>query len=186
MDWGTARLVSTIKPSLVNEFRVQYARDFEFQVSQTPLAGEPRTALNGSAPDVGLQNGLNFGKPNFLERSSYPNEKRTQFTDNVTATLGGNTLRFGVDINYVRDVLNNLFQESGSFFYNNLNDFIVDYVELEERLAAGTTTHLRRQHTREGQMLLWQFPQGFGPIGAEFSTTDYNFYAQYDWKSCPV
>jgi hypothetical protein len=183
VDWGTARLTSTISPWLVNEFRVQYARDFELQISQTPLPGEPRTALNGSAPDVGLQNGLNFGKPNFLERASYPNEKRTQFTDNVTATLGGNTLKFGADINYVRDVLNNLFTESGSFFYNNLNEFILDYVNWKTPLAAGTTCN---NNTRGvGRCYSGNFNQGFGPIGTKFSTTDYNFYAQYDWKFLP-
>ncbi|MGH9852532.1 MAG: carboxypeptidase regulatory-like domain-containing protein, partial [Blastocatellia bacterium] len=183
VDWGTARLTSTISPTLVNEFRVQYARDFEFQISQTPLAGEPRTAINGSAPDVGLQNGLNFGKPNFLERASYPKEKRTQFTDNVTATLGSNTLKFGVDINRVNDVLNNLFTESGSFFYNNLNDFIVDYVNWKTPLAA-TTTCVGSTRAR-GKCYSGNFTQGFGPLGAEFSTTDYNFYAQYDWKFTP-
>jgi hypothetical protein len=101
VDWGTARLTSTLTSKLLNEFRVQYARDFEFQISQTPLPGEPRTAVNGSAPDVGLQNGLNFGKPNFLERASYPKEKRVQFTDNVTYSMGSNTLKFGADINRV-------------------------------------------------------------------------------------
>jgi len=183
VDWGTARLTSTIKPTLVNEFRFQYARDFELQISQTPLVGEPRTALNGSAPDVGLQNGLNFGKPNFLERASYPKEKRKQFTDNVTATLGGNTLKFGVDVNHVSDVLNNLFTESGSFFYNNLNDFIVDYVNWKTPLAA-TTTCVGSTRAR-GKCYSGNFTQGFGPIGAEFSTTDYNFYAQYDWRFAP-
>lgn len=183
VDWGTIRLTSTIKPTLINEFRVQYARDLEQQISQTPLAGEPRTALNGSAPDVGLQNGLNFGKPNFLERKSYPNEKRTQFTDNVTASLGANTLKFGVDINRVTDELSNLFTESGSFFYNNLNDFIIDYVNWKTPLAATLTcagsTRLR------GKCYSGNYVQGFGATGAEFSTTDYNFYAQYDWKFLP-
>lgn len=189
VDWGTARLTSTITPWLVNEVRVQYARDFELQVSQTPLPGEPRTALNGSAPDVGLQGGLNFGKPNFLERASYPNEKRTQFTDNVTMSLGANTLKFGGDINYVRDVLNNLFTESGSFFYNNVNEFILDYSNWVSPLAAGTTCITApaagQQPKPVGRCYSGNFQQGFGPIGTKFSTTDYNFYTQYDWKFLP-
>src|SRR5262245_43351118 len=180
VDWGTARLTSTINSRLVNEVRVQYARDFEFQVSQTPLAGEPRTALNGSAPDVGLQGGLNFGKPNFLEWASYPNEKRTQFTDNVTMSLGANTLKFGGDINYVRDVLNNLFTESGSFFYNSVNEFILDYTNCRTPLPAGTIC-IGSARAR-GKCYSGNFNQGFGPLGTKFSTTDYNFYAQYDWK----
>jgi hypothetical protein len=189
VDWGTARLTSTITPTLVNEVRVQYARDFELQVSQTPLPGEPRTAINGSAPDVGLQNGLNFGKPNFLERASYPNEKRTQVTDNVTMTLGANTLKFGGDINYVKDALNNLFTESGSFFYNNVNEFILDYSNWTSPLANGTTCitppAANQQPKPVGRCYSGNFQQGFGPIGTKFSTTDYNFYGQYDWKFLP-
>src|SRR5262249_4822444 len=44
IDWGTARLLSTISPRLLNEFRVQIARDFEYEFSQKPLPGEPTTA----------------------------------------------------------------------------------------------------------------------------------------------
>src|SRR5262249_19259436 len=44
IDWGTARLLSTLNPRMVNEIRTQFARDFEFENSQAPLAGEPRTA----------------------------------------------------------------------------------------------------------------------------------------------
>jgi carboxypeptidase family protein len=183
VDWGTARLTSTITPTLVNEVRVQYARDLELQISQTPLPGEPRTAINGSAPDVNLQNGLNFGKPNFLERASYPNEKRAQFTDNVTMTLGGNTLKFGGDINYVKDVLNNLFTESGSYFYGSVNEFILDYVNWKTPLSDSTTCIGNSRVV--GRCYSGNFNQGFGPIGAKFSTTDYNFYAQYDWKFLP-
>jgi hypothetical protein len=183
VDWGTARLTSTITPTLVNEFRFQYARDFEFQISQTPLAGEPRTSINGSAPDVGLQNGLNFGKPTFLERAAFPNEKRAQFTDNITLSRGANTFKFGVDINHVRNLISNLFSESGSFFYNNVNDFIIDYVNWKTPLPAGLTcagsTRLR------GRCYSGNFNQGFGPLGAEFTTTDYNFYGQLDWKFSP-
>ncbi|MCG3145322.1 MAG: hypothetical protein HONDAALG_02912 [Gammaproteobacteria bacterium] len=183
VDWGTARLMSTLSSNIVNEFRVQIARDLEYQVSQTPLPGEPRTALNGSAPDVFLTNGLEFGKPTFLERPKYPEEKRQQFTDNVTVSLGASTLKFGVDINRVNDVLLNLRNESGAYSYNNINDFIIDYVNWKTPLAA-TVTCVNSTRTR-GKCYTSNFNQGFGPQGAELTTTDYNFYAQYDWKFLP-
>ena len=184
VDWGTARLTSTLTPNMINEFRFQYARDFEFQISQTPLDGEPRTALNGSAPDVNLgSSGIEFGKPTFLERAAFPIEKRAQFTDNVTLTRGAHTMKFGVDINHVRNVLSNLRNESGSFSYNNINDFIVDYVNWRTPLAATVTcvgsTRLR------GRCYSGNFLQGFGPLGAEFTTTDYSFFGQVDWKFSP-
>ncbi len=183
IDWVTARLTSTITPRLLNEFRVQIARDLEYEFSQKPLAGEPTTALNGSAPDVFLTNGIEFGKPTFLERPKYPDEKRKQFTDNVTYSLGANTLKFGVDINRVKNVLSNLRNESGAYSYSNINDFIIDYVNWKTPLAAttvcSTTTRLR------GRCYTSNFAQGFGPPAAELSTTDYNFYAQYDLKFLP-
>ncbi len=183
VDWGTARLVTTVSPNVVNEFRVQIARDFEYQISQKPLPGEPTTALNNSAPDVFLTNGLEFGKPTFLERPKYPEEKRQQYTDNVTVSMGANTLKFGADINRVKDVLLNLRNESGAYSYNNINDFIIDYVNWKTPLAAAVTC-VNSTRTR-GKCYTSNYNQGFGPQGAEFSTTDYNFYAQYDWKFMP-
>lgn len=181
IDWGTGRLVSTLSSRVVNEFRVQIARDLEYQISQKPAPGEPTTALNGSAPDVFLTNGLEFGKPTFLERPSYPDEKRKQFTDNVTVSLGPNTLKFGVDVNRVNEVLSNLRNESGAYSYNNINDFIIDYVNWKTPLPA--TVNCVANTTRfRGKCYTSNFAQGFGPPAASFSTTDYNLYAQYDWK----
>jgi hypothetical protein len=183
VDWGTARLLSTLTPRIINEFRYQYARDFEFQIGQTPLPGEPRTALNGSSPNVFLTNGLEFGKPTFLERPAYPKETRNQFTDNVTVSLGANTLKFGADFNHVKDVLSNLRNESGAYSYNNINDFIIDYVNYLTPLP--TTTCVANPTRLAGRCYTGNYNQGFGPPASEFSTTDYNFYAQYDWKFLP-
>ena len=183
IDWVTGRLVSTISPRIVNEFRFQVARDLEYEFSQKPLPGEPTTGLNGSAPDVFLTNGLEFGKPTFLERPQYPDEKRYQFTDNVTVSNGVNTLKFGVDVNRVKDVLANLRNESGAYSYNNINDFIIDYVNWKTPLAA-TVTCVNSTRTR-GKCYTSNYAQGFGVQGAELKTTDYNFFAQYDWKFLP-
>ncbi len=130
-----------------------------------------------------MQNGLNFGKPNFLERSSYPKEKRKQFTDNVTVSCGANTIKFGVDVNRVQEVLSNLFTESGCYSYNNVNDFIIDYVNWKTPLAA--TVPCSGSTRIRGKCYTGNYAQGFGPLGAEFSTTDFNFYGQLDWKFTP-
>lgn len=183
IDWVTARLTSTLTSRIVNEFRMQIARDFEYQNSQPPLPGEPTTAINGSAPNVFLTNGLAFGKPTFLERPKYPDERRKQFTDNVTVSMGANTLKFGVDINRVNEELGNLRNESGSYGYNNINDFIIDYVNWKTPLAA-TVTCVNSTRTR-GKCYTSNYVQGFGVLGAKLDTTDYNFFAQYDWKFLP-
>ena len=38
------RLASNLSPTLINEARYQWSRDFEFEFSKTPLTGEPLTA----------------------------------------------------------------------------------------------------------------------------------------------
>jgi Carboxypeptidase regulatory-like domain len=183
IDWGTARLTSTLTPTIVNEFRVQIARDFEFQNSQKSLPGEPTTGVNGSAPSVFLNNGLEFGKPTFLERAKFPDERRQQFTDTMTVSVGANTLKFGVDFNRVKEDLANLRNESGSYAYNNINDFIIDYENWRVGLPA--TARCSTSTRTAGKCYTGQFFQGFGPLGAEFTTNDYNFFVQYDWKFLP-
>ncbi len=184
IDWGTLRLQSTITPTILNEFRFQYARDFEFEFSQTPAPGEPRTGINGSAPDVFLTNGLEFGKPTFLERAAYPEEKRTQFTDNVTVSHGPHTIKFGFDINHASDKLSNLRTESGSYSYSNINDFIIDYTNWTVGLPA-TVPCVNTANRFRGKCYTSNYTQGFGVLGTSLSTNDYGFYGQIDWKFTP-
>lgn len=108
IDWLTLRLASTISPTFLNEFRFQHGRDNEFQFSQPPLPGEPMTALGGTrSPSVFITGGLEFGTPTFLERAAFPDETRWQYADTMTLSLGNHTLKFGGDINYVKDLIDN-------------------------------------------------------------------------------
>jgi hypothetical protein len=166
VDALNLRLSSTISSVLLNEARFQYGRDNEFQLSQTPAPGEPTTGLNGRPPSVAITNVITFGKPNFLERRSYPDEKRWQYADTMTYTVGNHTLKFGGDINRVNDVLDNLFQEGGAYAYTNLVDFLSDFAN-----PAG-----KRYSS---------FNQGFGPAAFKFSTTDYNLFIQDDIRVSP-
>src|SRR5258705_17700 len=137
-DSVNLRLSSTISPTLLNEARFQWSRDFESQVSQPPLPGEPTTAGGGRSPSVVLTNGLEFGKPNFLERRAQRDERRLQFADTVTISSGNHTFKFGGDINRVRDKQDSLFTEAGQYTYGNINDFIVSYVNFTSNGALRT------------------------------------------------
>jgi Carboxypeptidase regulatory-like domain len=186
VDSGTGRLTSTLTPTIVNEFRFQYSRDFEFQIGQTPLGIEPQTAINGSSPSVFLSGGLEFGKPTFLERGAFPDERRVQFANNMTISRGINTIKFGGDVNRVKDIISNLRNESGSYSYNNINDFIIDYVNWKFGLPATVNCSSMANLSRSrGRCYTSNYAQGFGLLGSEFSTTDLNLYAQYDWKFRP-
>jgi outer membrane receptor protein involved in Fe transport len=193
IDWITLRLTSTLSSSLLNEARFQYGRDFETQFSQGPTSNAPSNSFNGRSPGVFLQNGLTFGIPDFLDRPAFPDERRKQFADTMTYTSGNHTLKFGADINYVKDIINNLRFIGGEFSYsgaNGINDYIVDYTNFRtsgaiRALAGGTNGQCVSSTRRAGQCYAGNFTQGIGPLGLEMSTVDYNFFVQDDWRITP-
>lgn len=184
VDSVNGRLQSTISATVLNEFRFQYGRDFERQFSSAPLPGEPTTALGGTrSPGVFISGGFEFGTPNFLDRPSYPDERRVQLADTVTTTRGRHTFKFGGDINFVKDDINNLFRGAGSYSYNNINNFIIDYVNFRDGLPA--TTMCAAGGLFVGKCYSGQFLQGLGLTGLKLSTRDYNFFVQDDFRVTP-
>ena len=192
IDWLSLRLNSTISSKLLNEARYQWGRDNEFQFSQPPLAGEPTTSVGGRSPQTSITNGFSFGIPEFLERVAFPDERRNQFADTMTYTTGGHTLKFGGDINFVKDIINNLRFSGGEFnytggvnaagFFGGLNDFIIDYTNFRSPLA----TNLCYSSTRvPGKCYGGNFNQGLGVLGLTMKTTDFNFFFQDDWRATP-
>lgn len=186
IDALNVRLASTFSATLLNEARFQWARDNEFQNSQPGLPGEPTTGTGGRPPDVFLTNGIEFGKPTFLERAAFPDEKRWQFADTITLTTGNHTLKWGGDINYVKDLQSNLFQEGGAYSYSNINDFIVDYVNFTSSGALRTASRICGTGTRlAGRCYTSNYNQGFGAVAFTFPTTDLAYFFQDDWRVSP-
>lgn len=184
VDSINGRLQSTISSNILNEFRFQYSRDFERQFSVEPLPGEPSTALGGTrSPGVFITGGFEFGTPNFLDRASFPDERRKQFADTLTWTSGRHTFKFGGDINFVSDDIENLFRGAGSYSYNNINDFIIDYVNFAQGLPGATQCATTTRTV--GRCYTSQFQQGLGLVGLKLSTTDYNFFVQDDFRITP-
>jgi hypothetical protein len=193
IDWLTLRLTSTISNKLLNEARYQYGRDNEFQISTSPLPGEPTNAINGHSPQVFITNGFSFGQPDFLDRPSFPDERRNQFADTMTLTNGNHTLKWGGDLNFVKDIISNIRFGAGEFnytggtnnagYYGGLNDFIIDYTNFVSGLPAANQCY---SSTRvRGKCYGGAFNQGLGVLGLTMKTTDYNFFVQDDWHVTP-
>jgi len=170
-DWTTARLNSVLGTRMTNEIRFQWGRDFEFQSSQDPIAGEP-VAATGRTPEVTISGaaGLVFGKPNFLDRRSYPDERRIDIGDTFTISQGAHLIKIGADFSRVSDTLDSLFQEAGAYAYSSRVDFLTDYAAQ----AAGSGA---RNYT--------SFAQGVGPTAFSFHTFDYDAFIQDTWRLNP-
>jgi len=176
--WGVAKLNSFITNNLANEVRFQYGRDFEYEFSQAPTPYELATLVNaptftnpkGLPPTVSITNAFTFGVPNFLQRSFFPDESRMQVADTVNWIHGKHSFKFGVDFSHVNDNSQNLFNGFGSYSYPNLQSYFSD---------------LNKPNTCSGKPCYSNFTQGFGLPGLEFSTNDYAFFVQDDWKILP-
>ncbi|MEA2176703.1 MAG: hypothetical protein QOD00_4295, partial [Blastocatellia bacterium] len=185
IDTLNLRLSSTLSSTLVNEGRFQWSHELDSQIANPPLPGEPTTA-NGNSPQVALTNGLTFGKATSLDRKALPDERRFQFADTVTLSAGNHTVKWGGDINRVRDIDDNLFTGAGSYTYGNINDFIVDYVNFTTSGALRAANKQCATSTRlAGKCYTSNFAQGFGPPRFQLSTTDVAFFVQDDWRTTP-
>jgi len=159
---------SIISQTLVNDFRFQYGRDFE---AQSPNASGPAIQVTGAA---------SIGMPNFLPRGAFPNEKRFQWVDNLSWVKGRHVWKFGVDINYVRDNIQNLFQGGGVYSYLDTSSGGVVTNPAIQKLADDIANGTRQ----------WaSFTQAVDPITGSgkgfFTTNDINFYVQDNIKVRP-
>jgi hypothetical protein len=157
-----------LSPTVVNETRFQYGRDFEAQVP------------NASGPAFTIADAPNLGMPNFLPRGAFPNEKRFQWVDNVSWLKGNHQIKFGFDINHVRDDIQNLFQGGGVYSYFNISGS-------GPCAGGGLNNFVRDLFT--GTRCYSSFVQTTDPVTGDgsgfFTTTDWNFYAQDTWKVRP-
>jgi len=100
-NWST-----TISSNKVNEVRYQFGRDFEFDTT------------NSGGPSVSIFNTASYGETSALPRPAFPDEHRNEIADNFTWVKNTHTLKMGVDVNFIHELLINLFQGDGNYSYN--------------------------------------------------------------------
>src|SRR2546421_266022 len=192
IDWITLRETATLSNKLLNEFRYQWGRDNEFQFSQPPLPGEPTNSVGGRSPQTFITNGFSFGIPEFLERPAFPDERRNQFADTMTLTQGSHTLKWGGDINFVKDIISNLRFSGGEFnytggvnavgFYGGLNDFVIDYTNFISPGSLPANTPCYSSTRAVGRCYGGDFKQGLRGVRPALEKTHLNFFPKGDLR----
>ncbi|MCU1322069.1 MAG: hypothetical protein JWM43_1718 [Acidobacteriaceae bacterium] len=100
---------SVVSSRSVNSARFQWARDLEV------------TSANAPGPNVSLSGIVAYGMPNALPRGAFPDEHRWQAADTFSTTRGKHSLKVGVDLNFIHEQIQNLFQGGGLYSYGLLN-----------------------------------------------------------------
>jgi hypothetical protein len=187
VDSIIGKIDTVITPKMINEFRVEYARDFETENGDTPLANEPTTTAGGLPPGVIISpnSGFSMGTPYYVPRSSYPNESETDTVDNVTWTLGNHTLNIGGEYRWAQDNVIDVDYEHGLFTYAQLADFFTDFAHTANAPSPTPDTVGCNSLRNTGTGLLpcyTNLQQAFGHPQFVYHTNDYAGYVQDDWK----
>ena len=88
-----AQLASVIRPTILNEFRFQYAKRDSRNVAN---------ANSGTGPSIVITGIANFGAPE-NDDTIAPLETMTQFQDNLSWQIGDHGIKFGGGINRIDD-----------------------------------------------------------------------------------
>ncbi|MBZ5503989.1 MAG: TonB-dependent receptor [Acidobacteriia bacterium] len=183
--WGIAKLNTFFSPSVGNELRYQYGRDFEYEFAQQPTPYEDSRLVHaptftnplGLPPQISITNGFTFGVPTFLQRPAFPDESQHQIADTVNWTTGKHSFKFGMDFRRVHDNSQNLRTQFGSYSYGSVDSYIRDVL-----VPRGCTSPPPASLPIPCYN---NFSQAFGPIGFEFDTNEFSLFAADDWKIMP-
>jgi TonB-dependent receptor-like protein len=152
---GNAQLISILSPRLLNEFRFQYSRR-----NQPSVLND----LSGQGPSITIPGVAQFGAPAATDGPLLFNERITQFLDNVTWNTGAHSLKFGGDVQIVRDRREVALVSTYTF------------PSISSYLDARNGTNPRNYS---------QFSQIVGDPKIEFGSQYYFLFAQDDWRVRP-
>jgi hypothetical protein len=181
-DSVVAKLNTVLSPTLVNELRFQYAKDFEWETA------------NGMGPGLGIYQAFNIGQPAYLPRAAYPDEKRYEWADTLSWSHGNHLIKAGLDINHITDNLINLYNGGGVYSYTYWGDLALDCAPTGSgctptaTTASGGTVNTTGQHyysyTQAFDLRADPFVSGstISPGSMNFSSNNWNFFVQDTWK----
>ncbi len=160
---------NTITPNLVNNLRFQWGVDYE------------ATGVNGPGPSVSIANVMAYGEPTQLPRGQFPDEHRIQIADTMSLTRGRHQFKMGFDLNFIHDVIVNLFQGDGAYSYTGaantaFSNWVLDVYGINNGDG------MAGRHYQS-------FTQAYDPITKvgrdDFWDNDYAGFAEDSWKIRP-
>ena len=149
-----AQLISTIRPTLLNELRVQYATRAQSR--------EPGSQA-GTGPAINIANVANFGGPvaSLTDAGFGFTQNVAQVNSSLTWLRGDHSFKAGIDIQHVADTRTSSPQQ------------IYTFPTVASYLAARSGANPFGYNT---------FQQYFGEPGIDFSSNLYGMFVQDDWR----
>jgi outer membrane receptor protein involved in Fe transport len=159
--YGRADWTHIVTPTQVNEVRFGWFKDRLADDANPALWPVQTGPLYISV--YGIPVGAASQYPRIL-----PSENRFEIADNYSWTAGRHNLKFGGDVFFNEDYVNQLSNRYGSYAYNSFAAFAADF-----------TNNFRNAKNYNN------FTQALGNPVLDFNTNDYDFYIQDQWKITP-
>jgi hypothetical protein len=163
---------STINNSTVNNTRFQWGRDLEVAGSNAP------------APYVNLSGLMTYGENYALPRTAEPDEHRIQISDTLSKVYGRHTVKAGVDVNIIHEIMINLYNGTGQYAYSgstaqaSFNSWALDIFGIPTTDVNGNSTTGKHYTT---------FTQVNDPITHvgkdDFYNNDFAGFLEDSWKA---
>ena len=187
----TGSLISTFSPTLLNEFRFQWAREYR----PRPYGGPTITGQSRPLPDTAFDFGsaYRFGEPFFIPVDYF--DERLQFNDNVSVVKGRHAIKLGVEFNRVHS--NQTFRgfQNGRYIFSSTDGFLnytrnPKYVECSDGTTSQTGS-CPAGTSITGPLLLFLQQFGVGGLSAEeagtqdIPQTELAVFVQDKWQPTP-
>jgi hypothetical protein len=169
---GVVQETSTIGSNKVNEFRFQYARRGLSYFYNTQIPG-------GSDPAVNITGFAYFGREpySYIQRT----EKRYQFSDNFSWTIGHHDTKFGVDFNYIPTDATFTVNYGGVYDFGTFSSANLGFVS---PIPGDPFPNLSAVQAY-GAGLPGDFVQGFGSPHDSFPNKPLGIFWQDSWRVRP-
>lgn len=153
------QLVSNFTPTLVNEFRFQYAREVRPRLS------------NVLAPNVDNAIG-SFGTRNFMPTTQFDN--RLQFTDSLTVISGNHSFKFGGEFSNIYAEQTFGFNQFGVYTFAGLTSA----TGLLEAMSTNRSATIRGRFDTSTA----RYRQQIGNLEAGYTVRELAFFGQDSWR----
>jgi len=202
LSGATARWEAFLTPNLLNalsgQFRLHVLRD----TPQAPSSFEQPLIASGWGllPEIiaDSRNGFMLGKPAQLGRSNYPDEQIFKAQETLSWVLGRHLFRFGASLEHQADAVSVLVNQTGTYSYANVLNFVSDVASFEKYGLASVGNPYAEQHNcdqtgrvhRSNGVLLglgylpcyaW-YTQRVGPPDWHLSTNQLAAFATDQWQ----
>jgi hypothetical protein len=200
--WALVKLSSFVTSNLLNDVTALYRRNIQSETPQTPSDFEKPFLYNswGQLPEIvaDSRDGFIFGKPARLSTSSYPDEHGVIARETLSWVRGPHLLKVGASFDHVSDAVGALFNQTGTYSYPSVLNFISDAAAFRQYSINGvgdpTADHTcdatgRVYRLADGTLggrgdlpCYGWYSQSIGPANWHVSTNDLAAFATEQWQ----